>query len=148
MTAFEPGASEVLTVGETRSPRATALRASSPAPTITVGLEVLVQDVMAAIATDPCPNGGASSAPAIGWRWAPSVCGKARAEVVAEARQRDAVLRPARPGQRRLDGREVELEGDVELGPVAGLAPQALGLGVALDEVDARLPAARSAAGR
>ena len=53
MTAREPGASEVLTVGPTRSPRATALRASSPAPTITVGLEVLVQDVIAAMATEP-----------------------------------------------------------------------------------------------
>ncbi len=40
-------------MGETRSPRATALRASSPAPTITVGLDVLVHEVMAAIATDP-----------------------------------------------------------------------------------------------
>ena len=48
-----PGASEVLTVGPTRRPRATALRASRPAPTITVGFEVLVHDVIAAIATDP-----------------------------------------------------------------------------------------------
>src|SRR5262245_37142521 len=53
VTAFDPGASEVLTVGGTRRPRATAFRARSPAPTITVGLEVFVQDVMAAIATDP-----------------------------------------------------------------------------------------------
>src|SRR4051794_34978896 len=53
VTAFEPGASEVLTVGDTRSPRATALRASRAAPTITVGFDVFVQEVMAAIATDP-----------------------------------------------------------------------------------------------
>ena len=53
MTAFEPGASEVLTVGFTRRPRATAFRARRPAPTITVGLEVFVQEVIAAIATDP-----------------------------------------------------------------------------------------------
>ena len=53
MTAREPGASDVLTVGSTRSPSATALRASSPAPTITVGFDVLVQDVIAAMATDP-----------------------------------------------------------------------------------------------
>ena len=53
MTAREPGARLVLTVGATVRPRATALRASSPAPTITVGLEVLVQLVMAAMATDP-----------------------------------------------------------------------------------------------
>ena len=53
MTAFDPGASDVLTVGATRSPRATAFRASSPAPTMTVGLEVFVHDVIAAIATEP-----------------------------------------------------------------------------------------------
>ena len=53
MTACEPGASEVLTVGLDASPRATALRASSPAPTMTVGFDVFVQDVIAAIATDP-----------------------------------------------------------------------------------------------
>ena len=53
MTAFEPGASDVLTVGGTRRPRATAFRASSPAPTMTVGFEVLVHEVIAAIATEP-----------------------------------------------------------------------------------------------
>ena len=51
MTTFEPGASEVFTHGLDRSPRATALRASMPAPTITDGLEVLVQLVIAAITT-------------------------------------------------------------------------------------------------
>ncbi len=53
MTTFEPGASDVLTVGGTVSPRATAFRASSPAPTITVGFDVFVHDVIAAIATEP-----------------------------------------------------------------------------------------------
>ncbi len=53
MTAFEPGASDVLTVEATFRPRATAFRASRPAPTITVGFEVLVHDVIAAIATEP-----------------------------------------------------------------------------------------------
>ena len=57
MTAREPGARLVLTVGPTVRPRATALRASRPAPTITVGLEVLVQLVMAAMATDPVRTG-------------------------------------------------------------------------------------------
>ena len=50
---MEPGASDVLTVAGTVSPRATAFRASSPAPIITVGLEVFVHDVIAAIATEP-----------------------------------------------------------------------------------------------
>jgi hypothetical protein len=55
VTAFEPGASDVLTTGETLSPFATAFLASSPAPTITVGLDVLVQEVIAAITTSPWP---------------------------------------------------------------------------------------------
>ncbi len=53
MTTSEPGASEVFTHGLTVRPLATALRASNPAPSITAGLEVLVQDVMAAITTAP-----------------------------------------------------------------------------------------------
>ena len=53
VTTREPGARDVLTVGPTRRPRATAFRASKPAPTMTVGLEVLVHEVMAAMATEP-----------------------------------------------------------------------------------------------
>ena len=47
------GASEVFTVGGTVSPFATAFRARSPAATMTVGFDVFVQLVMAAIATEP-----------------------------------------------------------------------------------------------
>src|SRR3954470_20433908 len=54
MTTFEPGASDVFTHGLRCRPRSTALRASSPAPTITNGFEVLVHDVMAATTTAPC----------------------------------------------------------------------------------------------
>src|SRR5262252_10831729 len=53
MTTLEPGASVVFTHGLRSSPASTALRASSAAPTITDGLEVLVHDVMAAITTEP-----------------------------------------------------------------------------------------------
>src|ERR671923_165995 len=53
MTTLDPGASEVLTHGLEVRPRSTALRASSPAASITDGLEVLVQLVMAAITTCP-----------------------------------------------------------------------------------------------
>ncbi len=45
----EPGASEVLMCGCTRSPACTAFFASRPAASSTLGLEVLVQLVMAAI---------------------------------------------------------------------------------------------------
>lgn len=54
VTAALPGARDVLIHGATRSPRLTALRATSPAPSITAGLDVLVQLVMAAITTAPC----------------------------------------------------------------------------------------------
>src|SRR5215469_13136359 len=53
MTTFDPGASVVLTHGLRSSPASTAFFASSAAPTITEGLDVLVQDVIAAMTTEP-----------------------------------------------------------------------------------------------
>src|SRR5690606_30721053 len=53
VTTCEPGASEVFTHGLRVRPLSTALRASSAAPSITYGLEVLVQEVIAAITTAP-----------------------------------------------------------------------------------------------
>src|SRR5260221_7616351 len=55
-TTCEPGASEVFTHGLTVSPLASAFRASKPAPIITLGLDVLVQEVIAAITTSPLPR--------------------------------------------------------------------------------------------
>src|SRR5947209_3432502 len=52
-TAREPGARDVFTQAGTVRPRATALRASSPASRMLASLEVLVQLVIAAIATAP-----------------------------------------------------------------------------------------------
>ncbi len=56
MTTFEPGARDVLTHSLLFRPFATAALASSPAATITVGLEVLVQEVIAAMTTSPCES--------------------------------------------------------------------------------------------
>src|SRR5580704_6829146 len=53
MTTRDPGASDVFTQGLERSPRATAFWASSPAASITCGLDVFVQLVIAAITTWP-----------------------------------------------------------------------------------------------
>ena len=66
VTTLEPGARLVFTNGLTRKPRATAFLASKPAPSITLGLLVLVQEVMAAITTAPCPKfwGAAALLPA------------------------------------------------------------------------------------
>src|SRR5438309_84840 len=61
VTTFEPGASDVLTHGFERSPRASALRARMPAPIITEGFEVFVQLVIAAITTWPWSSSKLSS---------------------------------------------------------------------------------------
>ena len=53
MTTFDPGASEVFTHGRRSRPFSTAFRASSAAPIITDGFEVLVHEVIAAIVTAP-----------------------------------------------------------------------------------------------
>ena len=53
MTTFDPGARLVFTHGLRMRPRSTAFFASRPAPIITLGFEVLVQLVIAAITTAP-----------------------------------------------------------------------------------------------
>ena len=53
MTTLEPGARLVFTQGFVVRPASTAFFARMPAPTMTSGLEVLVQDVMAAMTTEP-----------------------------------------------------------------------------------------------
>ena len=53
MTTLEPGASVVFTHGLRFRPASTAFLASSAAPTITDGFDVFVQEVMAAITTEP-----------------------------------------------------------------------------------------------
>src|SRR6202008_2610297 len=55
-TTWMPAATEVFTHGFSFNPLAAALRASRPAPIRTLGLEVLVQEVIAAITTSPCPS--------------------------------------------------------------------------------------------
>jgi hypothetical protein len=52
----EPGASEVLMCGATFSPASTAFFASSPAASSTLGFEVFVHEVIAAISTSPWPS--------------------------------------------------------------------------------------------
>src|SRR5580700_6115825 len=53
VTTFEPGASLVLTHGWLDRPRSTAFFATRPAAIITLGFDVFVQLVMAAITTAP-----------------------------------------------------------------------------------------------
>src|SRR6185503_19842590 len=70
-TTWLPGASEVFTQGLALSPFAAALRASRPAPIKTFGLEVLVQEVIAAITTSPWPR--SKSRPSTAYRCDASV---------------------------------------------------------------------------
>src|SRR6185295_1716192 len=53
MTTFDPGASVVLTHGLLVRPLSTAFFATSAAPIITDGLDVLVHEVIAAMTTAP-----------------------------------------------------------------------------------------------
>src|SRR4051812_14940347 len=82
MTTLDPGASVVFTQGLLVRPRSTAFFASSAAPIITCGFEVLVQEVMAAITTWPwstkvsvpssittCVGAEARSAARLGTAW-------------------------------------------------------------------------------
>ena len=55
MTTRLPGASDDFTDGLSFRPFSMAFLASKPAASMTVGLEVLVQLVMAAMSTEPCP---------------------------------------------------------------------------------------------
>src|SRR4051812_29269400 len=56
VTTFDPGARLVFTHGFRVSPRSNAFFATRPAPIITLGFEVFVQLVMAAITTEPCSS--------------------------------------------------------------------------------------------
>ena len=58
MTTPDPGERLVLMYGATESPLRQAFLARSPAPSMTEGLEVLVQLVMAEITTEPVGEWG------------------------------------------------------------------------------------------
>src|ERR1035441_4835425 len=83
VTTREPGASDALTSGLTCNPRSTAFFASNPAASITDGLLVLVQLVIAAINTlpcrmfPPCPSAGTTPRLGVGRLFviSNSVCG-------------------------------------------------------------------------
>src|SRR3954466_359277 len=130
MTTLDPGASVVLTHGLVVSPRSTAFLASSAAPIITCGLEVLVQEVIAAITTWPwstnvsvpssmttrvglefrSPTTAPCEAPC-GLPEAPVPCAKGLAGVAVAGRE----------GAGRVGGREGLLDRLVDAGPgVAG----------------------------
>src|SRR3954470_19178090 len=56
VTTFDPGARLVFTHGFRVRPRSNAFFATRPAPIITLGFDVLVQLVIAAIKTAPCSS--------------------------------------------------------------------------------------------
>src|SRR4051794_5989062 len=77
MTTLEPGASEVFTHGLRCSPRSTAFFATRPAPTMTNGFDVLVQEVIAATTTAPwsTSNSSPSRVTRAGFDARPAPCG-------------------------------------------------------------------------
>ena len=83
MTTFEPGARLVFTHGLRVRPRSTAFLATRPAATRTLGLDVLVQLVMAATTTAPwsiaSPCESAAAGAAAGVFRSASICGSAAA---------------------------------------------------------------------
>src|SRR5262249_14605768 len=74
LTTLEPGAREDLTHGRRSSPRSTAFCASRPAAIITDGLDVFVQDVIAAITTEPCSSAYSSPSTATCFFSSVAVC--------------------------------------------------------------------------
>ena len=164
-----PGASDVLTVGADRSPRATAFRASSPAPTMTVGFEVFVHDVIAAIATEPGADRRALPADLDRDRVRrirrqarprrPSAPCRRRRRPWPSAGRRPGSRRGARPAgrgpaagaARRPTARRIARSSSrsvVELGPGPGSRHRPCVLRVALDEVDELRRSGRSGGGR
>ncbi len=110
-TTCEPGASEVLTQGATFNPLATAFCASRPAPIMTLGFEVLVQEVMAAITTSPWPRSKSSSSTLKRLARAPIFLYSASnrgAETLGDGVERNAAFRTLRAGERRDDRAEFE----------------------------------------
>jgi hypothetical protein len=105
---------------------ATALRASRPAPSITAGFEVLVQEVIAAITTSPSVSSlrrrgcgssrGCRQVLGCGWRRLEAVVGLHRrsanrlAEIRLHVAPADAVLRALGAGQRGLRRGHVQLQ--------------------------------------
>src|SRR5215471_9879265 len=94
-TTCDPGASDVLTHGFTVRPFLSALRASSPAPTITLGLDVLVQEVIAAMTTSPCPR--SCLRPSTGTRFDPPALEKFLSREVASEGCKSKISLPPSP---------------------------------------------------
>ena len=111
----------------------------------TLGFDVLVQDVIAAITTSPCPR--SKLRPSTGKRLAASPgllysLASAAAKPVPTDSSDSAALRTFRSGERGHDGRKIEIErlGENRIGRRSG-AEEALGLGIFLDQRDARIGA-------
>ena len=110
MTTFDPGARLVFTHGFVVSPFSTAFFATRPAPIITLGFDVFVQLVIAAMTTEPCSNcvstGDRCSAAAGGdLLHALLQLGQRRRKRRVRLREGDAVLRTPWASQARDDRR-------------------------------------------
>ena len=168
MATREPGARQVLTSREAQPP-VHGRRASNPAATITPGLDVLVQLVMAAITTEPRRAGGRGPGRGPFGAVAPRPCRPGRCPFFllagdlalggdtfrpcrwklskknsVDLRERDAILGPAGARNARRDRFQVELQALGERGRIGGIAGcrRGPGPGVALDDGPVRGAAA------
>ncbi len=153
VTMREPGASDVLMCGATFRPASTAFFASRPAASSTLGFDVLVHDVIAAISTSPF----FTSTPFDVVVLRVQVGGLLRETVFADRLREqagegglhvtdfDPVLRALRTGQRRGDRGEIQRD-DLRVIDAAGLrnAEQVLRLEVVLEGGDFSVGAARA----
>ena len=100
----------VFTHGRLVSPRSTAFLASSPAPSITEGLDVLVHDVIAAMTTCPwstfavLPSSNVTGTGSVGQSWACCADVGGGRNVASDSRaDRDRVAGRERPGRRLVE---------------------------------------------
>src|SRR5690606_3938676 len=99
---FEPGARLVLTHGFGFKPRAAALRARRPAPSMTAGFDVFVQLVIAAITTAPSSSSNDSFANCAGARVGSAPSGLASRLFALPAAERSAMRSCGRFGPAML----------------------------------------------
>ena len=136
MTTVDPGASEVFTHGLRSRPRSTALRASSPAPIITDGFDVLVQLVIAAITTRPWSS--STSSPSSSFTMIGSAsCSAIAARLSPSPRGSNTRGRPASPSWSSAGGSEAGNDSSIASSRELPSASAASGSNSARDSMNA-----------
>ena len=109
---MEPGARLVFTHGFGFRPHSTAFFATRPAASITEGFEVFVQLVIAAITTEPLSSVAVAPFAPPFMLMVADLCAPPNAvsKFFFTSGRFDAILRAFRPGHRRRDGGEIQIQ--------------------------------------